>query len=100
MRAESGKRDSETVEAQRATAVVERIVKGIESRWANAPEVTFVYDMTDPRITANIYSGDKAVSQCARGWCAATSAKRNSAGNGPGMTALVEVTDTSSAEGF
>ncbi|MEO8021058.1 PLxRFG domain-containing protein [Polaromonas sp.] len=50
---------SQTVEAQRATAEVERIVAGITSRWANSPNVVVAYDMNDPRIPERVRTQDQ-----------------------------------------
>lgn len=54
-----GQGSSETVEAQRATAEVERIVAGITSRWANSPNVVVAYDMNDPRIPERVRTQDQ-----------------------------------------
>jgi N12 class adenine-specific DNA methylase len=48
----------QSVEAARATAEVERHVQGITSRWANAPEVVVVYDMSDERIPEKVRQED------------------------------------------
>lgn len=57
-RAPEGKGAS-SVEAQRATAEVERIVQGITSRWANAPKVVVAHDMQDPRIPERVRQEDQ-----------------------------------------
>lgn len=49
---------SQSVEAARATAEVERYVQAITSRWANAPEVVVVYDMSDERIPEKVRQED------------------------------------------
>ena len=47
-------RNAGGTQAAQSTEAVEKIVQGIKSRWANAPEVVVVYDMTDPRIPAKV----------------------------------------------
>ena len=57
-RAPEGQGASETVAARAAAAEVERIVQGITSRWANAPEVVVVFGMTDERIPSKVRAQD------------------------------------------
>ena len=51
--------DASSLEARAATAEVERIVQGITSRWANAPEVVVAFDMDDTRIPERVRIEDQ-----------------------------------------